>query len=197
MLLNWVRNSVDPARTFLSKNVVRTSALRILRMRKPNTNKAVPLDTVPERRTERCSPRFRPGGRFCELRLRYQSSPTGREGEISRPLDHMWQIPFIRSTQYISCSHFYLNITVFWLFPPCGTFKCLSTRYLTITHAPWRKHSFQAMLCSMRFVLVHIGTKWIAFTHACPLSRVINLIYISTYLFIYLFIYSLFPIPSF
>ena len=77
---------------------------------------------------------------------------------------------------------------------------CLSTRYLTITHAPWRKHYFQAMFCSMRFVLVHIGTKWIAFTHAhCPLSRVIhlNLIYISTYLFIYLFIYSLFPIPSF
>ena len=25
---------------------------------------AVPLDAVPERRTERCSPRFRPGDRF-------------------------------------------------------------------------------------------------------------------------------------
>ena len=25
---------------------------------------AVPLDVVPERCTERCSPRFRPGGRF-------------------------------------------------------------------------------------------------------------------------------------
>ena len=44
---------------------------------------------VPERPTQRCSPRFRPRGRFCALRFRCQSSPTGREGEISRPLDHM------------------------------------------------------------------------------------------------------------
>ena len=58
-------------------------------MRKPNTNKAVALNAVPERRTERCSPRFRPGGRFCELRLRYHSPPTGREGEISGDLDHI------------------------------------------------------------------------------------------------------------
>ena len=58
-------------------------------MRMPNKKTTVPLDVVPERRTERRSPRFRPGGRFCELRFRYQSSPTGIEGEISRPLDHM------------------------------------------------------------------------------------------------------------
>ena len=45
-------------------------------MRKQNTKTTVPLDEVPERRTERCSPRFRPGDRFCELRFRYQSSPT-------------------------------------------------------------------------------------------------------------------------
>ena len=59
-----------------------------LRMRSKNTNKPVPLDVVPERRTERFTPRFRPVGRFCELRFRYLSSPTSREGEISRPLDH-------------------------------------------------------------------------------------------------------------
>ena len=68
-------------------------------MRKQNTETTVPLDVVPERRTKRCSPRFRPGGRFCELRFRYLSSPTGREGEISRPLDHMRQIPFIHSAR--------------------------------------------------------------------------------------------------
>ena len=68
-------------------------------MRKQNTKTTVPLDVVPERRTKRCSPRFRPGGRFCELRFRYLSSPTGREGEISRPLDHMRQIPFIHSAR--------------------------------------------------------------------------------------------------
>ena len=58
-------------------------------MRKQNTKTIVPLDVVPERRTERFSPRFRLVGRFCELRFRYLSSPTGMEGEISRPLDHM------------------------------------------------------------------------------------------------------------
>ena len=64
-------------------------------MRKQNTKTTVPLDVVPERRTKRFPPRFGPVGRFCELRFRYLSSPTGREGEISRPLDHMRQIPFI------------------------------------------------------------------------------------------------------
>ena len=57
-----------------------------LRMRKVNDSKAVPLDAVPERRTKRCSPRFRPGDRFCELSFRYLS--PGREGEKCRPLDH-------------------------------------------------------------------------------------------------------------
>ena len=71
------------------RHVVRTSVPGHLRMREENAKTTVPLDAVPERRTERCSPRFRPGGRFCELRFRYQSSPTGSEGEISRPLDHM------------------------------------------------------------------------------------------------------------
>ena len=59
-------------------------------MRKQNTNTTVPPDVVPERRTKRFPPRFRPVGRFCELRFRYLSSPTGREGEISRPLDHIF-----------------------------------------------------------------------------------------------------------
>ena len=68
--------------------MVKASVLGTVRMRKQNTKTTVPLDAVPERRTERCSPRFQPGDRFCELRFRYQSLPTGSEGEISRPLDH-------------------------------------------------------------------------------------------------------------
>ena len=84
-----VRILVVPTQIFLPINMVETSALGKLRMRKQNTKTTVPLDVVPERRTKRCSPRFRPGGRFCELRFRYQSSPTGSEREISRPLDHM------------------------------------------------------------------------------------------------------------
>ena len=80
---------VDPTQIILPMNMVGNSFPGKLRMRKQNTKTTVPLDVVPERRTKRCSPRFRPGGRFCELRFRYQSSPTGIEGEISRPLDHM------------------------------------------------------------------------------------------------------------
>ena len=69
-------------------------------MRKQNANTTVhkdnrTVDVVPERRTERFPPRSRPVGRFCKLSFRYLSSPTGREGEISRPLDHIRHIPFI------------------------------------------------------------------------------------------------------
>ena len=97
-------------------------------MRKLNTKTTVPLDVVPERRTKRCSPRFRPGGRFCELRFRYLSSPIGREGEISRPLDHMRQIPFIHSARFIHSTNFCIYTTVSWIFSPCGTLRCLLMR---------------------------------------------------------------------
>ena len=88
------------------------------RMRKQSGKTTVPLDAVAERRTERCSPRFRPGGRFWgEPRFRYLS--PGREGEICRPLDHRWQI--LSSTQldsyvvvtsiYIEqCSSYFLHV---------------------------------------------------------------------------------------
>ena len=45
-----------------------------------NTKTTVLLEVVPERRTERFPPGFRPVGRFCEQRLKYLSSPRGREG---------------------------------------------------------------------------------------------------------------------
>ena len=98
---------------FILTNMVRTRVRVSLRMCKQNTKATVPLDVVPERRTERFPPRFRPVGRFCELRFRYLSSPTGREGEISRPLDHMRQIPFIHSARLIDSTNFYIYRTVF------------------------------------------------------------------------------------
>ena len=98
---------------FIRTNMVRTRVRRSLRMRKQNTKTTVPLDVVPERRTKRCPPRFRPVGRFCELMFRYLPSPTGREGEISRPLDHMRQIPFIHSARLIDSTNFYIYRTVF------------------------------------------------------------------------------------
>ena len=54
-----------------------------------NTKTTVPLDAVPERRTERCSSRFRSDDRLCEMRFRCKSSSTRSEGEISRPLPHL------------------------------------------------------------------------------------------------------------
>ena len=93
-------------------NMVRIRVRGNLRMRNQNTKTTVPLDVVPERRTKRFPPRFRPVGRFCELRFRYLSSPTGREGEISRPLDHMRQIPFIHSARLKHSTNFYIYRTV-------------------------------------------------------------------------------------
>ena len=92
-------------------------------MRKKIAKTTVPLDAVPERRTERCSPRFQPGGRFWgEPSFRYLS--PGREGEICRPLDHRRQIPFIHSARLICSSNFYIYRAMFQLYPPRGTFKC-------------------------------------------------------------------------
>ena len=110
---------------FIPTNMVITRVRGNLRMRKQNTKTTVPLDAVPERRTKRFPPRFRPVGRFCELRFRYRSSPTGREGEISRPLDHMRQIPFIHSARLIDSTTFYIYRTVLQIFSPCGTLRCV------------------------------------------------------------------------
>ena len=79
-------------------------------MRNPNTSRAVPLDAVLGRRTKRCSPRFRPGGRFCELSFRYLS--PGSEGEKYQPLDHRQQTPFIHSTRFITSRNYYIYNTV-------------------------------------------------------------------------------------
>ena len=93
--------------------MVRTRVRGNLRMRKQNTKTTVPLEVVPERRTERFPPRFRPVGSLYELRFRYLSSPTGREGEVSRPVDHVRQIPFIHLARVIDSTNFYIYRTVF------------------------------------------------------------------------------------
>ena len=110
--VNTVVYSLDPTQSCHSQEYVRTRVAGNLRMRKQNNKTTIPHDVVPERRTKRFSPRFRPVGRFCELRFRYLSSPTGREGEISRPLDHMRQIPFILSAELINSTNFYIYRTV-------------------------------------------------------------------------------------
>ena len=50
--------SLDSKRIFFPTNKVRTSVIGKQRMRKKYIKKTVPLDVVPELRTERCFPRF-------------------------------------------------------------------------------------------------------------------------------------------
>ena len=111
---------------FIPTNVVRTRVRGNMRMRKQNPKTTVPLDVVPERRTERCSPRFRPGGRFwSQVSDTCRHRQAGREGEISRPLDHMRQIPFIHSARFINGTNFYIYRTVLQIVSPCGTLRCV------------------------------------------------------------------------
>ena len=138
-----------------------------LRMRKQNAKTTVPLDVVPERRTKRFPPRFRPVGRFCELRFRYLSSPTGREGETSRPLDHMRQIPFIHSARLTDSTNFYIYRTVFYIFSPCGTLRFVlmesifnnCARALARTLISRLRPLFELLLVFTRYVLVTSGAK--------------------------------------
>ena len=129
-------------------------------MRKLNTKRAVPLDAVPERRTKRFPPRFRPVGRFCELSFRYQSSPTGREGEISRPLDHMRQIPLIHPARLTVTSNFDIYIQ------QCSSYFLYVERYsvswaraVTITHAPLLNTHFRVQSLVL-FHEVRAGSYW-------------------------------------
>ena len=147
--------------------MVRTSVRGNLRMRKQNTKATVPLDVVPERRTKRFPPRFRPVGRFCELRFRYLSSPTGREGEISRPLDHIRQIPFIHSARTRDSTNFYIYRTIFKMFSPCGTLRCVlmwsifnnCARALARTLISRLRSLVELLLFSIRYVVVTTGAK--------------------------------------
>ena len=134
-------HSLIPRRILFPTSMVRAPVLRKVRMRKWNANRAVPLDAVPERRTERCSPRFRLGDRFCELSFRYLS--PGSEGEKCRPLDHMWQIPFIHSTRSLTSSNsiYTTQRSSYFLLVVHSKLSLHGTR-LTIAHALLYKHPF-------------------------------------------------------
>ena len=125
---------------FIPVNMVRTRVRGELRMRKRNMKITVLIDVVPEHRTERFLLRFRPVGRFCELRFRYLSSPTGREGEISRPLDHMRQIPFIHLARPIDSTNCCIYRTVVLIFFSMFYAQVCN---LTSAHALLQGHSFR------------------------------------------------------
>ena len=143
-------------------------------MRKGNTNREVPLDAVPERRTERCSPRFQSGGRFCELSFRYQLSPTGfsrrgREMPVPRPyltdpfhslssILIQQQFLYIRSYVLIISSNWYLKgcLEVFRLDNcACALAETLISRFRAII--------------KVFFLLYCMWMRW--YLHACAFSE--------------------------
>ena len=174
---------------------------RKLRMRERDTKTTVPLDVVPERRTERFPPRFRPVGRFCEQRFRYQSSPKGGEGEISRPLDHWWQIPNIHSTRFMFSSNIYTYKAAFWSFPPFGTLNCVLMRHIwQLRMRSFRKTHFKVQRYVM-FHAVRAGAYWhkIDGIYACVFAEQTKHFIISYRpigFYHHLSFYLLFPIPS-
>ena len=96
---------------FIPMNMVGTRVIGKLRTRKQNTKTTVPLDVVPERRTKRFPPRFRPVGRVCELRFRYLSSPTGREGGMDKSAPRPYETDSIH--RLIDSTNFFIYRTVF------------------------------------------------------------------------------------
>ena len=107
-------------RGYFAALMVRNSVKGELCMCKHNTKRAVLLDVVPERRTKRYSPRFRPSDRFCEPSFRYLL--PGSEGGKCRPLDQRKQIPLIHSVRLISSDNFYIYRTYDY-------FKAVHTRF--------------------------------------------------------------------
>ena len=53
----------------------------------------------------------------------------GREGEKCRPLDHMWQIPFVHSGQFVITSYLYIYVKAHQQFHPCGRQRCVLVQY--------------------------------------------------------------------
>ena len=106
---------------------------------------------------------------LLEPSFRYLSSPTGREGEISRPLDHMRQIPFIHSARFINVTNFYIYRTVLQIVSPCGTLRCVLMQSIfdNCARAPARtfistlRPHVDLLLFFIRYVLVSTGAKQI------------------------------------
>ena len=82
---------------------------------------AVPLETVLERRTERCSPVIVFGIK-AHIPVARQG---GNHGSDTSHQAGRRQIPFILSVQYVVLSHFHINIQVCQLLLPSGTDGCV------------------------------------------------------------------------
>ena len=64
----------------------------------------------------------------AEFLIPVVTGQLGREGEKCRPLDHVWQTPFIHSTLFVITIIFCIYRKAFQLFHSCSTYKCVSVR---------------------------------------------------------------------
>ena len=96
------------------------------------------------------------------------------------------QIPFIHSAQLIVSSRFYVYVTVFKIFPPFGTFKCVLVRCkfedcacaLKDTLISRFRVIIKALFCSIRYVQVTYWHK-IDGNHACAFAEQMIFYYIA------------------
>ena len=96
-------------------------------MRQQNTKETVPVDVVPERRTERYSLRFRPGGRFWN-QVSDACRKEGRERNVAPR-------PFIHSAQLMLGSNSYIQKHSSYFLHVVGSNVSCSGAYLRIAHA--------------------------------------------------------------
>ena len=128
---------------------------------------------------------------LLEPSVRYLS--PGREGEKCLPLDHTWQIPFIRSVRFMLRSHFYIYSKLCHIFHPCGKYmECLDA----VDIGQLRMHSCKNPHLNIQagFILHTVrtpahDTKYIAIARACllnpqnrPFSGTVNFCSVHLYL---------------
>ena len=114
---------------------------------------------------------------LLEPSFRYLSPGIG--GEKCRPLDHMWQIPFIHSVQFLVTSHFCIHMKVL---PVISSMWYLKVRLCTTgiwqlrmcfsnTLCPRLRTIIQDILTSILYVLARIDTKYMEFLYAHLLNK--------------------------
>ena len=129
-----------------------------------------------ERRTERCSPRFRPIGPFWN-----RGSDTCRQAVRERNVGPLTMCD--TSLPFVLTSHFYINIKVSQLFLPSGTCKYAFVWWVFDNcacafwkHSPsvWERQLKLFRLASILWVLIHIEIKYAEIFYA-KISEKVNL----------------------
>ena len=162
---------VDPMRIFSPR--MWRELLGQLRMCKQNTKATVPLDVVPERRTQRCSPRFLPGGRFWS-QVSDTCRQAGRERNVGPRTIRDRTLSSTQLDNYQVAIPLYATASIYFLHVVGSSVSC-GGAYLTIAHALLQKHCYlwlRAIISVVFFHMVRAGVSWhkIHDTHACAFA---------------------------